>query len=121
MSYFPINTSNYTPTLTNVANLDASTAYDCYYIQIGDMIHVCGKVDINPALPATSTKLGISLPIASDLEQQGDCNGTAFCPAISGQGASILGDTTNNRAQMEYIAGDVTNQTMHFHFTYKVL
>lgn len=116
-----IESSVYTPTLTNVANLDGSTAYECQYIRIGDMVTVSGKVDINPTLTATSTQLGISLPFTSDLAAAEDCAGVAFASGIASQGAAILGDTTNNRAQLQYVASDVTNQPMYFIFQYIII
>lgn len=111
----------YTPTLTNVANIAASTAYECQYLRSGSTVCVSGKVDIDPTLTATSTQLGISLPIASNFGTAQDCAGTAFAPAIISQGAAILGDVANDRAQMEFISGDVTNQAMYFIFEYQVI
>ena len=111
----------YSPALTNVANLDASTAYECQYLRVGNTVTVSGKVDVDPTLTATSTQLGIALPIASNLGAAEDCAGTAFASGIAGQGAAILGDATNNRAQMQWISTDVTNQPMYFTFTYQVI
>lgn len=111
----------YTPTLTNVANLDASTAYQCQYMRVGNTVSVSGKVDIDPTLAATSTQLGISLPVASNLGAAEDCAGVAFASGVAGQGAAILGDATNNRAQLQYVSGDVTNQAMYFSFQYEVI
>lgn len=111
----------YTPTLTNVANLDASTAYECQYIRVGNTVTVSGKVDVDPTVTVTSTQLGISLPISSNIGATEDLAGTAFAPTIAGQGAAILGDATNDRAQMQWISGDVTNQPMYFTFTYQVI
>lgn len=113
--------TTYTPTLTNVANLDASTAYQCQYLRVGNTVHVTGRVDIDPTLTATSTQLGISLPIASNLGAIEDCAGVAFASGIAGQGAAILGDAANNRAQLEYISGDVSNQAMYLSFSYQVI
>lgn len=114
-------TGTYTPTLTGVNNVGASTAYQCRYERTGNTVTVYGKIDVDPTLTATSTQIGISLPIASNLAADQDCAGTAFCPAVAGQGAAILGDTTNDRAQMQWLAGDITNQTMFFTFTYIIL
>lgn len=111
----------YTPTLTNVANLDGSTARECQYLRVGSTVTVSGSVDINPTLTATTTRLGISLPVASNLGAGEDCAGVAFAPTIAGQGAAILGDSSNDRAQMEWIATDVTNQPMYFTFTYQII
>ena len=113
-------TQTYTPTLTNVANLDASTAYQCQYHRVGAVVTVSGKVDVDPTA-AVSTQLGISLPIASNFGAAQDCCGTAFANAIAGQGAAILADTTNDRAQMEWIAADLTNKSMYFTFVYRIV
>lgn len=111
----------YTPTLTGVANVDASTAYQCQYSRVNNLVTVTGRVDVDPTLAATSTQLGISLPIASNLGAAEDCAGVAFASGIAGQGAAILGDTANDRAQMQWVAGDVTNQAMYFTFSYEVI
>jgi len=117
---FPVVQDIYTPTLTNVANLDASTAYQCQYCRVGDMVTVTGKVDVDPTA-AVATQLGLSLPIASNLGAPEQCAGTAFAPGIAGQGAAILGDVANDRAQMQWVAVDLTNQAMYFTFSYRVL
>ena len=111
----------YTPTLTNVANLDGSTAYECQYLQVGPTVFVSGRVDVDPTAPAAATQLGISLPIASNIGATEDCAGSAAASGIAGQSAAVLGDAANNRAEMNWIAGDVTNQPMYFTFGYQVL
>lgn len=117
------NTSNgrYTPTLTNVANLDGSTAYQCQWMRVGNIVSVSGKVDLNPTSATTATQLGISLPVVSNLGTVEDCSGVAFASGIAAQGAAILGDTTNNRAQLEFISSDLSNQPMYFIFQYEVI
>jgi hypothetical protein len=110
----------YTPTLTNVANLDASTAYVCQYFRVGNTVTVSGKVDVDPTTITTSTTLGISLPIASDFANAEDCGGVAAAPAFV-EGIAILADTTNNRASMTWIAQSTVNGARYFTFTYEVL
>ena len=111
----------YTPTLTNVANLDGSTAFECQYLRIGNTVVVGFKVSVNPTLTATVTQLGISLPVASNFGAQEDCAGSAFASGIMGQGAAILGDATNNRAQLEFVSADLTDQPMYGTFVYQVI
>lgn len=110
----------YTPTLTNVANLDASTAFQCQYMRVGSVVTVSGKVAVDPTA-AVLTQLGISLPIASNIGAQEDCAGTAAASGIAGFCAAILGDSTNDRAQLEFIAVDLTNQPLYFSFSYRAL
>jgi hypothetical protein len=110
----------YTPTLTNITNLDTSTAYQCQYMKVGTVVTVSGKVDVNPTAGA-STQLGLSIPIASNFAASEDCAGSAFASGIAGQGAAILADVVNNRAIMQWVSVDTTNQAMLFSFTYRVI
>ena len=115
-----LGAGSYTPTLTGVTNVAASTAYACQWMRVRDVVTVSGKVDVDPTVVG-STKLGISLPIASNLSAAEQCAGVGASPGIAGQSAAILGDATNDRAQLEWIAVDVTNQTWAFTFTYQVI
>ncbi len=110
----------YTPVLDNTTNVAASTAYECQWARVRNCVTVSGKVDVDPTA-AASTVLGISLPFPSNIGAAEDCGGTAFASGIAGQGAAILGDSTNNRAAMQWIAVDVTNQPMYFLFQYLVI
>lgn len=115
-----LSSGTYTPTLTAVANVGASTAYQCQWLRVGSVVSVSGRLDIDPTLPAVSTQLGISLPVASNLATAQNCAGVAFASGVASMGAAILGDATLDRAQLQYVASDVTNQAMYFTFTYLV-
>lgn len=111
----------YTPTLFNVANLSASTAFSCQYLRVGGVVTVSGRVDVDPVAAATLTTLGISLPIASVLANTHECAGSGVSPAIAGQCAAVLGDVANARASLQWTSADVTNQALYFSFTYRVI
>lgn len=110
----------YTPTLTNVLNLDGSAAFVCQYARVGSFVTVTGKVTANPTA-AGFVQLGISLPIASAFSASEQCGGTAVAPAVAGQCAGILADATNDRAEMEWTAVDTANRTMVFSFGYQIV
>lgn len=111
----------YTPTLTNVANLDGSTAYECQYMRVGNTVTVSGKADVDPTAGATLTQLGISLPITSNIGSEQDCCGTANAAAVASMSGAILGDSANDRAEMRFVSVDTTNKGMYFTFTYQVI
>lgn len=114
----------YTPTLTAVANVAASTAYVCGYIRIGDWVLVQGRVDVTPtAAASTSTQLGISLPIASNFAAGGsqECTGTAYAVNIVNAGAGILADNTNDRARLQFLSSSTGGHSMPFFFAYRIL
>lgn len=110
----------YTPTLTNVANLSALTAYQCQWFRVMNVITVSGRVVVDPILTATATKLGITLPISSVFAGVSDLAGVAFASAVAGQGAAIYADISNMRAQMDWVSGDVASRDMLFTFSYIV-
>ena len=109
------------PTLSNVANLSASSAYVGQWMRVGATVTASGKVNVDPTLTATATALGMSLPVASNFALAEDCGGVAFASAIAAQGAAIRGDATNNRAEMAWVSADVTAQDMYFNFSYRVI
>ena len=111
----------YTPSLTNIANLDASTAYSCQYLQYGSTVTVSGRVDVDPTLTVTATSLDISLPVSSTLASSNLCAGVAASPGIAGQVMAIVANTASNVAQMQWKASDVTSQGTWFTFTYRVV
>lgn len=117
-----IRSGTYTATFTNVANLDGTpSTTSAQFLRVGNVVTVSGRVNVNPTTTVTSTKVGISLPIASNFGATEDCAGTAYCDAIATQGAAIKADAANDRAQMEWIAADITAQDMYFIFTYEVI
>jgi len=113
--------STYTPTLTNVANLSASTAYACQYIRVGSMVWIAGTVDVDPTLTATTTQLGISLPVASNFTQTYQAGGSAAAISVPSQSAGIFADTANDRLTMQFVSTDITNQAMYFTVGYQIL
>lgn len=113
----------YTPTLTNTTNIDASTAHECYYQQIGTIVQVHGRVDIDPTTTASGITLGISLPVASNFTSQYDLTGmVAGLPSSYTQAAgALLADTVNDRATMQFVAQINSNTTYMFSFGYRIL
>lgn len=110
----------YTPTLFNVTNIDASTAYVCQYMRVGNVVTVSGKVDIDQTAGG-AYELGMSLPIASNFAASEQCAGTAVCVTAADDALCVLGDTTNDRASFQAAATSVTNHSHYFTFTYQII
>lgn len=112
--------AQYTPTLTNVTNLSASTPFDSTFMRIGNICWVFGAVDVDPTA-AAATELGISLPIASNIGAETDCCGSGASHEVAGFSVGISGDTTNDRARMRWVAVDTSNRRVWYQFGYRVL
>ena len=113
-------TGTYTPTLTNGTNVAASTAYQCQYTRIGDVVTVAGRVDIDPTSSSAATILDMSLPIASNIAATEVLFGTFSAPLAS-QGGGIYGDATNDTAEFQMFANSASNLAHYFVFVYQVV
>jgi hypothetical protein len=109
----------YTPTLTNVANIAASTTYQAQWMQVGTTVTVSGKCDIDPTAGG-AFQLGISLPVASTFGAEEDCAGVAYSTTIA-EGAGINADAANDRAALFGVATVTTSQPRFYTFTYQVI
>ena len=117
-----ITNGTYTPTLTNVANVAASTANSrTSYIRVGDFVTVNGRVDIDPTSASVATQLRISLPIASNMTNNADLSGVINAYGVAGQCGAVYADPTNDTALVEIIPPSAANLDHRFTFMYRIL
>jgi len=115
-----IASGTYTPTLTNVTNIAASTARQGQWTRVGNVVTVSGQVDIDPTA-AGAIELGISLPIASTFTTAFQLGGTGAPPLLVDRPLAIDADTVNARARARCVSGDTSNHTFTYIFSYEVL
>jgi len=116
-----IFSGTYTPTLTSVTNIGASTAFQCQYMRVGNVVTVSGKVSIDPTTSSILTELGMSLPVASDITAAQNIGGTFACSdSTTGNAGLIRGATSTDTAIFEITPSANTNRAYHFSFTYLV-
>lgn len=114
--------STWTPTLTNSANLTASTAYECQYSRLGNLVTFSGMVAVTPTTPATLTQLGISLPVASNFSHRSHLGGTACgVDGVGNEVALMCADDTNDRMLMEWTPPIGSNGKYSFQGSYRVI
>jgi len=116
-----IASGTYTPTLTNVTNVAASTARLCTWSRLGNSVTVSGQLDIDLTTTLLASEVGMSLPIPSALTTAFQLGGTAN--STSSQSIwGIQADATNDRAKFKATGiVPVTNDTYTFLFQYEVL
>lgn len=110
----------YTPTLTGVTNVSATTSRQATYMRVGNTVTVAGQFDVDPTTTGL-TVVGISLPVASAFTTAYQLGGAGHAPAVAGHGASIMADATNDRAQLSYVDSVGSNDTITYTFTYEVI
>lgn len=116
----PGTSGTYTPTLTSVANIDATALTWARYFRIRDTVTVIVSLSIDPTSGgSTTTTVGIDLPVASGFTVAADCGGIAQNNSTT-QNATIAADTTNDRAQLSFPATNTANIGWIAMFTYEV-
>lgn len=111
--------SVYTPTLENVTNISASTAFECAYFRVGNVVHVSGRADFDHASPGL-VELGISLPIPSEFTATSDLSGVGVGNNNNDVPMFVVADVANNRALLSADISSNTDHPHYFMFSYKV-
>lgn len=118
---YTVEHGSFTPTLSNVANIAARTAYLAMWSKNGRMVTVSGRVDITATAANTATELTMTLPFASDFSQEYECAGTLS--SFQGYAGNISGATAgaSDVARFRLKPGDTTSNAYFFIFQYRIL
>jgi hypothetical protein len=107
----------WTPTLTNTANISASTAYECKYIAHGKHIYGTGKVDIDPTTTLTLTQLRMTLPFTvANFAAATDVTGGFITTGGVNECGDIIAVVGAQTIEFNWTCVDVTNKTRRFWF-----
>lgn len=110
----------FTPSLTNVTNIAASTASAGQYMRVGNTVTFSGQVNIDPTA-AGYTVLRMTIPVASNFSASRNAAGTfSSLSTTQADGGGILADTVGDQLEFRYIAVGTANTAFSFHATYLV-
>jgi hypothetical protein len=109
----------YTPTVTAVSNCTSPVASLCQFTRINDIVQVHGVVTVSITVISTTTRVGVSLPVASNFVTAiTDCEGFGIA------GAALVGvfpDTTNKRIELSFTSLQTGSTGIRFCCSYQVL
>lgn len=115
-----VASGTYTPTYTGVANVDSITPFEARWMQIGDIVSVQGRVQIDPTSSTTATSLRISLPVPSDILTTGYLGGMAVASNVDDHTARVESDTVNDAALLNYTSRISTPSAWVYDFSYRI-
>jgi hypothetical protein len=115
----------YTPSLTNVANITTSAANaNTTYIRVGNVVTVAGTLTMTPTANSVATTVDISLPVASALAaiSQLSGGGRRVSGVVASLGAGITAEATGDTARMTFLndADSGSSRTWAFQFQYVI-
>ena len=122
MSTVILESGVYTPTTSNLVNVDSVTPYEFQYLRVGDTVNVSGLISIDPTTATTGTSVQINLPVASNVGSVGDVIGVGTYIGVSTMNTSqIVGVTANDTAKIGFVSLGTGAETHSVVFTYQVI
>jgi hypothetical protein len=116
-----VDWGTYTPTVTAVTNVDSASAdADFMYTRVGNMVQGYGSVSIDPTAGSGTTRVEISLPIASNFAAATDAVGGGSAQVTNTTG-SIAADTTDDRLALQFQSPTTASMAWRIWFMYQIL
>ena len=109
---------DWTPTITDVDNVDASVLLNAFYAVSGNLVQCWVAMTIDMTAAAAFT-VRVSLPFGIDVAAAGDIVGLAS-PLIPNGGGAVVGDPTNNEAEITSFNSTLGVETVLASFAYKI-
>lgn len=113
------SSGTYVPTIANESNVASSTSHGAQWLRVGDVVTVSGSVTID-ATAASALSLTLTLPVAADFGNAFELAGSIVSGELAGLSGSAKADTTNDVAQIDFIAPDTSAHVYYYHFTYQI-
>lgn len=108
----------WTPTITDVTNVDASVLLNAFFAIHGDLVECFVSMTIDMTAAAVYA-VRLSLPFGIDVAAAGDIIGT--CAPVGGaNGGTVTGDPTNNEALVDSQNGTTGVETVQAQFAYRI-
>lgn len=116
------SSGRYTPTITNVTNIDASSCSYLIFQRSDSVVTVFGQITVDPTAAAGAlTRLRISLPsgLSSDFTDAGQAAGAGWYFRTSGNstnqfGVSVAADVTNDQLEINFAAQSTASAVYQF-------
>ena len=118
--YSPLATgADFTPSLTNVANVSSSTVGDFRYNANDSVVHCSGKFLVTPTAGTTLTTIRVSLPLGTTLPSGAGCWGTGGISESGNFGAvQVSGDDVTDTAVVSFKSLSTSSHVVTIEFTY---
>lgn len=116
-------TNTYTPTLTGVSNVSATSASVSGWIRIGNAVLVFTRISVTATASGTFTQLRCSLPVASNFGTGSQCVGVGGIVNNNTEVGvvGVQGDTTNDEADLRFVSTSTAARVYSVVFGYIVI
>ncbi len=111
----------WTPNLTHITNLDASTAQSGQYQRVGNTV-TCGlHLQVDPTTISVATEIEFTLPIATNMAAVGELAGAGGASAVVEPWGCFANAVADRGAAKTAAAGSTSNHNIFLTFTYRIV
>lgn len=113
----------YAPVYTNISNVASfGTVSDLTWSREHDMVHIHGRVSIDPTAGAVVTEFRMSIPVASNFTLFTEVGGSIICVNSVSLCAGARADSTNDQIIIRYVnTAELNAQDFSIHVSYRVV
>lgn len=118
-----VRSGTYTPTLTGIANVTSTTSRKATWLRVGNTVTVTGQFSVVPTSNNTQTKIGFSIPVASNFGTIYEAGGVAstYGTGVTEHSGGFYADTTNDRVELDYYETHGGTNNFSYSFSYEVI
>lgn len=115
--------NTFTPILTGITNVAASSANLSGWIRIGNAVLVFAQISVTAAAATTLTVIDISLPVASNFSATTQCvgAGSILTAGTEVAGVAVSANATNDRARASFVSTSTAARTYTVMYGYIVI
>lgn len=111
---------SYTPQITHVANVSASTPYEGHWSRKGRTVTFGVQIAIDPTSAATGTLARFTVPQASNFGGTNECSG-AWCSHDAADYSAIQSQAATDDALIQFTASTSSNRVGSLHCVYRMV
>jgi hypothetical protein len=116
-----LRSGTYTPSATSITNIASSTPRKCNWYRVGNIVTVCGSVTITTTANGL-TKLGLSLPIASNFGTIYEASGNVIATTTNTHYGMVYSNVANDYVVIEFVhSGAAGADDFRYTYSYEVI
>lgn len=111
----------YTPTISDVTNIGTSTPALWFWVRVGDVVTVAGRLDIDPVATGRWTVYA-TCPVTTSFAAAGQAGG--YIGGINATGnntGTVVARASNNQVVIDAFANHTSSLDYYIHFSYRVV
>ena len=116
-----IASGTYTPTLTTVANVSASSVYPAQYNRTGTGVIVSSRVDITPTAGAATTQFRLTIPVASNFGFSYHAGGSFAAENVASVCGGVSADSGTDEVLFTFVSTGTAALTIRYDYFYQII